>query len=57
MTCFLGRRFIYSNRNNIYKTNKNELRPEVERRIKNANRVSYALLPLLKVNQYSEQKK
>jgi len=29
-------------------TNKNELRPEVERRITNANKVYYALLPLVK---------
>jgi hypothetical protein len=29
-------------------TNKNELRPEIEKRITNANRAHYALLPLLK---------
>jgi len=29
-------------------TNKNEFRPEVEKGITNANRVYYALLPLLK---------
>jgi hypothetical protein len=38
-------------------TNKNELRPEIEKRITNANRAYYALLPLLRVNQYLEQKK
>jgi hypothetical protein len=36
-------------------TNKNELRPNIEKRITNANRAYYALLPLLN-NQYSEQK-
>jgi hypothetical protein len=29
-------------------TNKHELRPEIEKRITNANRAYYALLPLLK---------
>jgi hypothetical protein len=38
-------------------TNKNELIPETEKRITNAFGAYYTLLPLVRVKQYSEQKK
>jgi hypothetical protein len=38
-------------------TNKNELRPEIEKRITNAFRTYYTLLPLVRLKQHSEQEK
>jgi len=38
-------------------TNKNELRPEIEKRITNALRAYYTLFSLVRLKQHSEQKK